>query len=261
MTFCPLEQDYPGFLLQKDYVFRDQIEKEAGYGDVFKVQRRSTGETYALKTIQKGARDADLAAYMLRQEARVLTSVQHPNIIRLQEDFSANHPVCPHLLLEFVGGESLEDHLADDRSLTERLQLAVGVVAAVARLHEAGWRHNDLHPKNVVVDETNGWPLLLDFGLALSRGEQKEELWGLGREGWIHDDVREGRPFSQLTESWQLARLTAFILCQGHVEDLRPDKYPKVLIERLKLMKTAETDAKSLAYSLHYTLTRKTARL
>ncbi len=109
--------------------------------------------------------------YLLRfrQEARVTRSLQHEGIIRFLD--YAEEPV-PHLALELVDW-SLADYLKETGRLSVRevLDLAVGIVAALAYAHDQNVVHRDLKPANILLNGTA--PVLADFGLG--RGAEEDE--------------------------------------------------------------------------------------
>ncbi len=59
------------------------------------------------------------------------------------------------------------------RSRDSLLALCSGIAAAYARLHESGWVHGDVHPRNVLVG-AGGEIRLIDFGLAAAAGPRGE---------------------------------------------------------------------------------------
>ena len=189
--------------------------ESGGYGEVYMVRSRFGGELGALKIVRPKITDdvrKQLAEGMLVREARLLRHLRHPNIVRLVADCAHGDDVLPYLLLEYVPGPSLEVFLDLGQSSLIRLRLALGITSAIVHMHRHDQFHNDLHPGNVVVDERAKWPVLIDFGLTTQSGPADETLTGLGRRGWIHEDVMEQLPFSRKTECFQLAKIVAFTL-------------------------------------------------
>ncbi|WP_157357236.1 serine/threonine-protein kinase [Amycolatopsis nigrescens] len=72
----------------------------------------------------------------------------------------------PYLVTEFVNGPSLHDHVATSGPLrgADLEALAVGVVAALTAIHDAGVVHRDLKPANVLLSPFG--PRVIDFGIA-----------------------------------------------------------------------------------------------
>lgn len=97
-------------------------------------------------------------------EGRLLAQLDHPHLARILDlDFHAGRPF---LVMEYVAGQNLEQYFGRSR-LTPRqsARLVAQIARALAVVHRRGVLHQDLKPKNVVIDE-HGQPRLIDFGLA-----------------------------------------------------------------------------------------------
>ena len=70
------------------------------------------------------------------------------------------------LMLEDPGGEPLERLLATPMALGSFLPLAVGIAAALGKLHARGLVHKDLKPAHLLVNCADGQVRLTGFGLA-----------------------------------------------------------------------------------------------
>ena len=76
----------------------------------------------------------------------------------------------PFLVFRSVAGVTLEE--AAITSLPEVLRLIELVGESLTPLHTVGMVHGDLSPRNILL-RADGTPVLIDFGLATRRGEQK----------------------------------------------------------------------------------------
>lgn len=109
-----------------------------------------------------------------RAEREILAGLQHPNIARLLD--GGTTPIGqPYFVMEYVEGEPIHQYCARrGLSTRERLDLFLGVCAAVAQAHRQLVVHRDLKPANVMVTEDGGAARdeprrtvkLLDFGIA-----------------------------------------------------------------------------------------------
>jgi PAS domain S-box-containing protein len=81
------------------------------------------------------------------------------------------------LVLEDPGGEPLERLLGAPMEVDKALRLAVGIAAALGKLHRHGLVHKDLKPAHILVNCTDGRPRLTGFGIAsqLKRERQAPE--------------------------------------------------------------------------------------
>jgi Tol biopolymer transport system component len=154
------------------YQITNQIGK-GGMGEVFHAKDQKLGRDVAIKVLpDEFAKDADRVARFQR-EAKVLASLNHPNIAAihgLEESGGTNF-----LVLELVEGETLADQLKRGPiPVEESLKLALQIAEALEAAHEKGVIHRDLKPANIKVTP-DGKVKVLDFGLAKAfAGEQSE---------------------------------------------------------------------------------------
>jgi serine/threonine protein kinase len=101
------------------------------------------------------------------REARAAAALAHPNICALYA--YGETAERPYMVLEYLPGGSLEEHLESRRPLsdTETHRIAAGVAAGLAHAHDRGLVHRDLKPANVLFD-AEGRPKIADFGIALA---------------------------------------------------------------------------------------------
>jgi eukaryotic-like serine/threonine-protein kinase len=100
-----------------------------------------------------------------RSEGQMLGRLDHPNIARLIDAglLDATHP---YLVLEYVEGEAIDAYCAaKNLSVEARVDLFLGVLAAVAHAHSHLIVHRDIKPSNIFVTD-GGSVKLLDFGIA-----------------------------------------------------------------------------------------------
>jgi len=100
----------------------------------------------------------------LRQEARALSRLLHPNIATLFDLDSADG--VDFLVMEYVPGHTLARLLAAGALPESRARaIALEVAEALEAAHEQGVIHRDLKPGNVILNP-RGRAKVLDFGLA-----------------------------------------------------------------------------------------------
>src|SRR5882762_7004850 len=81
------------------------------------------------------------------------------------------------LILEDPGGEPLDRLLGQPMGLSRFLRFAVGLAAALGKLHQQGLIHKDIKPANILLDSATGAVWLTGFGIAsrLPRERQPAE--------------------------------------------------------------------------------------
>jgi len=137
---------------------------QGGMGVVWLADDTRLGRQVALKMLpEELAADPDRLARFDR-EARVLASLNHPNIGAihgLEEDKDIRF-----LVLELVPGDTLAERLSSGpMKLEECLGVARQIAEALQAAHGAGILHRDLKPANIKITP-DGKVKVLDFGLA-----------------------------------------------------------------------------------------------
>jgi serine/threonine protein kinase/Tol biopolymer transport system component len=155
------------------YQIINQIGK-GGMGEVYQAKDQVLGRDVAIKALpEEFANDTDRLARFQR-EARLLASLNHPNIAAihgLEESGGTNF-----LVLELVEGETLADQIkAGPIPVEESLKLALQIAEALEAAHEKGIIHRDLKPANIKVT-SDGKVKVLDFGLAKAFAAEQAEL-------------------------------------------------------------------------------------
>ena len=118
----------------------------------------------ALKVLSEGfTADPDRLSRFQR-EAKVLASLNHPNIGGIYGLESAGDAQA--LVLELIEGPTLADRIAEGPiQVDEAITIAKQIAEALEAAHEEGIVHRDLKPANVKV-RPDGTVKVLDFGLA-----------------------------------------------------------------------------------------------
>ena len=101
------------------------------------------------------------------REGRVLTRLDHPNVIRVRDLFEEHGTA--YLVMDLVSGASLRRELDAQpgrRLAPERVRAVMdGLVAALAAVHAESVYHLDVKPDNILL-APSGQILLIDFGAA-----------------------------------------------------------------------------------------------
>ena len=137
---------------------------EGGMGEVYRAHDTTLDRDVALKVLSEAfTADPDRLARFQR-EAKVLASLNHPNIGGIYGLESAGETQA--LVLELIEGPTLADRIAEGPiPVEEALAIATQMADALEAAHEEGIVHRDLKPANVKV-RPDGTVKVLDFGLA-----------------------------------------------------------------------------------------------
>ncbi len=141
---------------------------EGGMGVVYAAHDDRLKRTVALKTMSSLAHD-ETARQRFWREARAAASVNHPNVCQIYEIGEDSGQLF--IAMELLEGKPLADHLTrGPMSPSEAVPIGLGILAALAALHNRGVVHRDLKPSNVFL--TPHGVKLLDFGLARPEPER-----------------------------------------------------------------------------------------
>ena len=136
-----------------------------GMGEVYRARDTTLGREVAIKVLPALLTSDPARLARLEREARVLATLNHPNIATIHgiERVDGRHA----LVLEVVEGETLDERLrrASALPVPEALGLARQIAEALDAAHEHGVVHRDLKPANIKI-RPDGVLKVLDFGLA-----------------------------------------------------------------------------------------------
>ena len=143
-------------------------------GEVWRARDTKLGRDVAIKTLpQEFSKDSERLSRFER-EARLLASVNHPNIAAiygLEESAGTRF-----LVLELVDGETLAERLRRPTlTVQDSLTIALQISQALEAAHENGVIHRDLKPGNIKLTP-DGKVKVLDFGLAKALAPSTEDM-------------------------------------------------------------------------------------
>ena len=174
------------------------------------------------------------------KEARNITNLKHPNIVRIIDVFDEND--TSYYVMDYIGGGSLSSKvkrygaLPEDEATSYILQVA----DALDYIHQRNMNHLDVKPANIVLSDENGAAILIDFGLSKqydATGEQTSSTPVGVSEGYA--PLEQYRPggvgiFSPQTDIYSLGA-TFFYLLTGQTPpsatDVNEDGIP---VEQLR---------------------------
>lgn len=178
---------------------------QGGQGSVWSAVDLVDGGSRALKLVPLlGVKEA--TRERMRREARALSTISHPGIVRCHGLFESFDPGVLGLVLELVSGRSLEQSLDDPRLDRAHRELVLEHLAdALAHLHDRGLVHRDLKPANVMVandfwssPRAPGCVKLVDFGIAVREHEERrvtEDGHFIGTVPYVPPESMDPRQF------------------------------------------------------------------
>ena len=149
---------------------RFEVIRELGkgaQGAVYLARDPHLDRKVAIKTLRTGAGNMEA----LLKEARIVSKLQHPNIVTLFD--AGEHENAPYLVYAYVEGQTLEHLLKAEKtlSLARAAQIVCGILNGIGYAHQQGVMHLDLKPANIMIT-SNDQPLVMDFGIARTVTQQ-----------------------------------------------------------------------------------------
>uniref|UniRef100_A0A7S2P8F2 Protein kinase domain-containing protein n=2 Tax=Leptocylindrus danicus TaxID=163516 RepID=A0A7S2P8F2_9STRA len=210
-------------LLNKKYKILDVL----GVGSTSTCHRcvERASETYfACKIIDKRHIEQRFRG-MLEQfhvEIEALSTLQHPNIIHLNDVYITPHKI--YIIMELMEGGELFDYVVERGTLTEleASHLVYQVTSALVYMHSKGIVHRDLKPENLLLKSkhNDGNPIvkIIDFGLSKCMGEdfpleQPMARSFLGTRGYLAPEMLQRRAYDKSVDAWALGVIVFVLLC------------------------------------------------
>jgi hypothetical protein len=181
-----------------------------GMGRVSSVQDTHLHREVAVKelleehTAQRSAH-GPLFENLFVREARVLALLEHPGVVPVYE-LGRRENGTLYYVMRRIRGRSLKTALDACVSLEERLLLMshfIDVAQTVGFAHSRGVIHRDLKSENVMVSQF-GETLVIDWGLALIRGEPMEGTITSGTPACMSPEQAAGTGVDERSDVWAL---------------------------------------------------------
>ncbi len=205
---------------------------KGAFGEVYLAQHRTSKEIVAIKVLQKLG-----YAYEFEYEAKVLKSLNHPNIVHFVE-YNGNH-VPPYLVMEYACHGTLRN--APPKSLKQVTEYVDQIANALDYLHNCPHEiekgkgkarplmHLDLKPENILLGEGPDGKekiLLADLGLAqeVHMSGSQPPYWA-GTPAYMSPEVNHYRKPRPESDQYALAIMVYEWLSGGQ----RPGPNPKPL--------------------------------
>ena len=207
-----------------------RIERELGRGAVgvvYLAHDTKLDRQVAIKSLPTEVMENPKARLRFQREARLLASLNHPNIATIYEELEEAEGVG-YLILEYIPGQTLAERIAKrPLKLEDTLSIALQIAEAVAAAHEHDVIHRDLKPGNIKITP-EGKVKVLDFGLAKAVGgealDQQSTVTEPGRvigtPAYMSPEQARGKPADKRSDIWSFGcvlyeMLTATVPFQG----------------------------------------------
>lgn len=167
-----------------EYAIINQIGKGCR-SNLFKVQEISSHDIYAMKIIPK--KDNDEMMQQVMNKINLLSSLNHPNIIKIYDSFDMKNNQNEEFLVvitDYCENGSLIDYSTTYgfQNDTEKKFIAFHLLEAIRYLHKHGIAHRNIRPENILLDKSLT-PKLCNFSNFTKFNDKnffKEDIWSFG---------------------------------------------------------------------------------
>ncbi|XP_028752259.1 serine/threonine-protein kinase ATG1a isoform X2 [Neltuma alba] len=190
-----------------DYVLGQQI-GSGSFAVVWHSRHRHSGLEVAVKEINKKRLSPKVSENLLK-EISILSTIDHPNIIRLFDVIQTNDRI--YLILEYCNGGDLATYIHRRGKVSESIarhfmrHLAAGLMV----LQEKHLIHRDLKPQNLLLSSIGGIPLLKigDFGFARSLTPQGLADTLCGSPLYMAPEIIQNQKYDAKADLWSVGAI------------------------------------------------------
>lgn len=182
-----------------------------GMGEVYLAQDQKLDRQVAIKIINEefSRQESNLERFI--REAKAASALNHPNILVIHE--IGENEAANYIVSEFIEGVTLREIVRKSpMKLSEVLDIAIQIAAALNAAHTAHIVHRDIKPENIMI-RPDGFVKILDFGLAklveqkpigfeASTVKQNQTAKGviLGTVNYMSPEQAKGEPVDERTD-------------------------------------------------------------
>ena len=193
-----------GSLADGRYTFERRL-GTGGMAAVWLARDDRLGRRVAIKALSDTLAGDEAYVRRFRREARVAAGLSHPNLVRV---FDFGDDPRPYLVMEYVDGGTLAEHLRAPERELDCDGLVRGLLDALDHVHAARIVHRDVKPGNVLIG-TDGHPRLTDFGIAQPEDATQLTSTGgvMGTLRYLAPEVLAGAPATAASDLYALGML------------------------------------------------------
>ncbi len=139
---------------------RFQVAKEIGTGDLYGIKFLDAEKTAYFNARFKGLNKP--------HEGEIAMRMDHPQIVKTFEyGYTTNNE--EYILMEYVDGPGLDSVIRqrDASVFPDRMKLIREMAESIQAVHDQGFIHRDICPRNFICSRDHAWLKMIDFGLTV----------------------------------------------------------------------------------------------
>ena len=192
-----------------------EVVGRGGFGTVLRAFDEKLHRVVAIKVLAAELAASAIARNRFMREARAAAAVRHEHVIDIH---AVDDQPTPHLVMEYIDGQTLQQKL--DRTgalpLREILRIGLQIAEGLAAAHKQGLIHRDITPSNILLENSIEKVKISDFGLARAVDDASLTQSGLiaGTPLYMSPEQAEGQPLDQRSDLFSLGSVL-YALCCG----------------------------------------------
>ncbi|KAK3864146.1 hypothetical protein Pcinc_030134 [Petrolisthes cinctipes] len=176
------------------------------YGNVYLYRRLYDNKHIVIKKIPMES-ITKAEGELTKNEVRVLSMLQHPNIIEYYDNFIENNTMM--IVMEYAPGGNLYDYLrtrGEGNLLQEEdvLNLFCQLVLGLQHIHENNILHRDIKSNNILLDRSHRIVKIGDFGISKILSSKSKAHTVVGTPCYLSPELCQEKPYNQRSDVWAL---------------------------------------------------------
>ncbi len=212
---APSEQ--PGHLGRLEEFEIVSLLGRGGMGIVLKAFDTCLQRTVAIKVLAPHLANNATARQRFCREARAAAGIRHENVIAIHA-VDETTDGTPYLVMEYVPGVALDEHLArtGPLPLEEIVRIGRQTASGLAAAHAHGLIHRDIKPANILLETGVDRVKITDFGLARADEDVRLTQSGVvaGTPQYMAPEQAEGKPLDARADLFSLGSVL-YACCTG----------------------------------------------
>jgi NIMA (never in mitosis gene a)-related kinase 1/4/5 len=191
----------------KDFRIKELVGK-GSFASVYKVERKSDNQTYALKRVKIDKMSKKSLSDVLN-EIRFLASVRHKHIVGFLEAFVENNEKELCIVMEYCGSGDLAMKVERYKKRNQHIDEGViwkylgEVLRALNHLHLKGIIHRDVKCANCFLSQ-DGSVKLGDLNVSKRLNPKGMLMTQIGTPYYMSPEIWNNRPYNAASDMWSL---------------------------------------------------------
>ena len=179
---------------------------KGGFGEVWKVNHKKTGDVYVIKVLDKESLRAQNLISQLNLEISIMYKVHHPHLMQLINHYEDDNNFF--MIMPYAARGQLYTLLRKSTRFDQKTtaQFLRETISAVKYLHEHHVIHRDIKPENILLDH-NYRVKLSDFGWSNFCEENEKRKTFCGTPEYLSPEMVKKLPHDYRVDIWSLGVL------------------------------------------------------